>query len=62
MQGKNKGSNKLNKPIPILAQIFADRFIAGYGIVDAEIVAKLCYEKIVAKRKALNRKYGRAIK
>ncbi len=58
MRAKNKGSNKLSKPIPILAEIFADKFIAGYGIVDAETVAKLCYEKVVAKRKAMDRKYG----
>lgn len=58
MRAKNKGSNKLDKPIPELAQIFAERFIGGYGIQDAETIAKLCYEKIVAKRKALDRKYG----
>jgi len=59
MRAKNKLSNKLNKPLPELAQSFADRFIAGYGIADAERVAKLVWEKIVASRKSLERRYGR---
>lgn len=56
---KQKRSNKLDKPIPELAQSFANRFIAGYGIKDAERVAKLVYEKVVASRKSLERKYGK---
>lgn len=52
-------SNKLDKPIHELAQLFADRFIAAYGIKDAEQVARLCYEKVVASRRGLERKYGR---
>jgi len=54
-----KRSNKLEKPLPEIAQTFADRFIAGYGIKDAERIAKLCYEKVVASRKSLERKYGK---
>ena len=54
-----KRSNKLNKPLPDIAQSFADRFIAGYGIKDAERVAKLVYEKVVASRKSLERRYGK---
>jgi hypothetical protein len=52
-------SNKLDKPIHEIAQTFADRFIAQYGIKSAEQVAKLCYEKIVASRKGLERRYGK---
>jgi len=55
---KRQCSNKLDKPLPEIAQSFADRFIASYGIADAEQVAKLVYEKIVASRKSLERKYG----
>jgi len=54
-----KRSNKLDKPIPELAQLFADRFIAAYGIADAQRIAKLVYEKVVASRKSLERKYGK---
>jgi len=54
-----KRSNKLDKPLPQIAQSFADRFIAGYGIKDAERVALLVYEKVVASRKGLERKYGK---
>lgn len=53
-----KRSNKLDKPLPEIAQSFADRFIAGYGIKDAECIAKLVWEKVVASRKGLERKYG----
>ncbi len=56
---RNKRSNKLDRPLPDIAQLFADRFIAGYGIKDAERIAKLCYEKVVASRKGLERKYGK---
>lgn len=51
-------SNKLDRPTYKIAQLFADRFIAQYGIKDAEQIAKLCYEKVVASRKGLERKYG----
>ena len=50
-------SNKLDKPLPEIAQSFAVRFIAGYGIADAEQIAKLVYEKVMASRKSLERKY-----
>ncbi len=53
-----KKNPKLDKPLPEIAQSFADRFIASYGIADAERVAKLVYEKVVALRKSLDRKYG----
>ncbi|KKN53852.1 hypothetical protein LCGC14_0598110 [marine sediment metagenome] len=59
MRARNKQSNKLDKPLPEIAQSFADRFISGYGIVDAEQVAKLVYEKVVASRKSLERRYGK---
>lgn len=59
MTRTRKRSNKLDRPIHELAQLFADRFIAAYGIKDAEQVAKLCYEKVVASRKGLERKYGK---
>ena len=55
---KRKKNIKLDKPLPEIAQSFADRFIASYGIVDAEQIAKLVYEKVVASRKGLERKYG----
>jgi len=51
-------NNKLDRSIPDIAQIFAVRFIAQYGIEAAEQVAKLVYEKIAASRKSLQRKYG----
>ncbi|KKN21072.1 hypothetical protein LCGC14_0928980 [marine sediment metagenome] len=54
-----KKNPKLEKPIPDIAQSFADRFIASYGITDAEQIAKLVYEKVVASRKGLERKYGK---
>jgi len=59
MTRTRKRSNKLDRPLPEIAQVFADRFIAGYGIKDAERVAKLVYEKVVASRKGLERKYGK---
>jgi len=55
---RKQRNNKLDKPIPEIARSFADRFIATYGIRDAEQVAKLVWEKIVASRKSLERKYG----
>jgi len=54
-----KKNPKLDKPLPEIAQSFADRFIAGYGIADAERIAKLVWEKVVASRKSLERKYGK---
>lgn len=59
MRARNKCSNKLDKPIPDIAQSFADRFIASYGIKNAEQISKLVYEKIVANRKGLERRYGK---
>jgi len=59
MRARNKRSNKLEKPIPELAHSFAVRFIGTYGIKDAERIAKLCYEKVVASRKSLERRYGK---
>lgn len=58
MRARNKRSNKLDKSLPEIAQSFADRFIAGYGIKNAEQVAKLVWEKVVASRKSLERRYG----
>ncbi len=58
MRARNKRNNKLEKPLPEIAQSFADRFIASYGIADAERIALLVYEKVVASRKSLQRKYG----
>jgi len=59
VRARNKPSNKLDKPLPEIAQSFADRFIASYGITDAEWVAKLVWEKVIASRKSLERKYGK---
>ena len=59
MRAPNKRNNKLDRPLPEIAQIFADRFIASYGIKDAERIALLAYEKVVASRKGLERKYGK---
>jgi len=54
-----KRSNKLEKPLPDIAQSFADRFIASYGVADGERIALLIYEKVVASRKSLERRYGK---
>lgn len=54
-----KKNPKLEKPLPEIAQSFADRFISSFGIKDAEQVAKLVYEKVVASRRSLDRKYGK---
>lgn len=54
-----KKSNKLTKPIHELAEIFAAQLIAGYNIANAEQIAKLVLEKIIANRKSLERKYGK---
>lgn len=54
-----KQSNKLDQPIYKIAQLFADRFISSYGITDAEQIAKLVYEKVVANRKGLEGRYGK---
>ena len=55
-----KQNSKLEyKPIHELAEIFASRFIATYGIKDGERIAKLAYEKVLASRKGLERKYGK---
>ena len=51
-------SNKLDKPTHKIAEVFAARFIATYGIKAAEQIAKLAYEKVVASRKSLERRYG----
>lgn len=59
MRARNKRSNKLDRPLPEIAQLFTDRFISGYGIADAEQIAKLVWEKVVASRKSLERKYGK---
>jgi len=53
-----KRSNKLDKPLHEIAEVFAARFIGQYGIKAAEQIAKLAYEKVVASRKSLERKYG----
>lgn len=55
----HKRSNKLDRPIYEIAHSFADRFISSYGIIDAERVSKLVYEKVVASRKGLECKYGK---
>jgi len=54
-----KRNNKLDKPVHEIAQLFAVRFISSYGIKAAEQIAKLVYEKVVASRKGLERKYGK---
>ncbi len=59
MRARNKRSNKLDKPLPEIAQSFADQFISSYGIADAEHIALLVWEKVVASRKGLERKYGK---
>ncbi len=59
MTRTRKRSNKLDRPIHEIAQLFADRFIASYSIADAERVALLVYEKVVASRKGLERRYGK---
>ena len=59
MKRTRKRSNKLDKPLPEIAQNFANRFISGYGIADAERIAKLVWEKVVASRKSLERRYGK---
>ena len=53
-----KKNLKLEKPLPEIAQSFASRFIASFGITDAERIALLTYEKVVASRKGLERKYS----
>lgn len=54
-----KKNPKLEKPIPELAHNLSVRLIASYGIAEAEMVAKLVYEKVVASRKGLERRYGK---
>jgi hypothetical protein len=54
-----KRSNKLDQPIYKIAQLFAVRFIGSYGIADAERIAKLVYEKVIASRKGLEGRYGK---
>ena len=54
-----KKNTKYLHTLPVIAQNFADQLIAGCGIKDAEQVAKLCYEKVVASRKGLERRYGK---
>jgi len=58
MTRKRKTDNKLDKPIHEIAGVFAARFIGQYGIKAAEVIAKLAWEKVVASRKSLERKYG----
>ena len=58
MTRTRKRSNKLDRPIHEIAHTFAVRFISSYGIADAERIAKLVYEKVVASRKGLEHKYG----
>ena len=59
MRAGNKRSNKLEKPIPELAHNLSVRLIGSVGIVEAELIAKLTLEKIIASRKSLMRKYGK---
>ena len=59
MRARNKGNPKLDRPLPDIAQSFADRFIASYGIKDAERIALLALEKIRASREGLERRYGK---
>ena len=59
MTRTRKRSNKLDRPIHEIAHTFAVRFISSYGIADAEQVAKLVYEKVVANRKGLEGRYGK---
>jgi hypothetical protein len=54
-----KKNPKLERPIHDIAHVLASQLIASYGIADAEQVAKLVYEKVVASRKGLERKYGK---
>ena len=56
---RRKKNPKLEKPIAELAHDQSVKLIASYGIVEAEIVAKLTLEKIRASRKSLQRKYGK---
>ena len=59
MTRTRKQSNKLDRPIHEIAHTFAVRFIGTYGIADAECIAKLVYEKVVANRKGLEGRYGK---
>ena len=59
MTRTRKQSNKLDRPIHEIAHTFAVRFIGSYGIADAERIALLVYEKVVANRKGLEHKYGK---
>ena len=54
---KFKG-HKLMKSLPEYASLHASRFIAGYGMERAEIVAKLTLQKIRAKRAYMDKTYG----
>ena len=54
---KFKG-HKLMKSLPEYACLHASRFIAGYGIERAEIVAKLTLQKIRAKQAYMDKTYG----
>lgn len=55
---KQKKKKKFYKSIPETAQILADQLIAQHGIKSAEQIAKLTYEKVVASRRSLERRYG----
>lgn len=50
--------HKLEKPVWKYAESYCNTFIASFGIVRAEIIAKLTLEKIRANKKSLERKYG----
>ena len=54
-----KQSNKLDRPIHEIAQLFAVRLISSYSIIDAERIALLTLEKIRANRKGLETRYGK---
>ncbi len=50
--------HRLEKPVYKYAESHCNTFIATYGIVRAEIVAKLTLEKIRAIKTNLDEKYG----
>ena len=54
---RKQNSKLAYKPIHEIAEIFASRFIAAYGVADGERIAKLAWEMVVASRKSLERKY-----
>ena len=58
MTKKKFKGHKLMKSLPEYACLHASRFIAGYGIERAEIVAKLTLQKIRAKQAYMDKTYG----